>query len=399
VSQRGNHSRLSPSSIGELLGLIRADGPVTRAQLAELSGISRPTLTQHVETLLAEGLVVERAGRSTGGRPPAELTFHPAGGVVLVAWLGRTRSGLAVADLAAEVLGVRVLEGGLDGGPDEVIDRVDVSFAELLEETGHDRAAVRGLGVGVPWPVDGGPDHGLLPHMSPGWHGVLLAKQLEERFGVPAIVDKDANLAALAEYRMNWQHVAADVVYVKAGAGLGCGIVSGGLVQRGSQGAAGEIGHVWVSAGDGERCPCGNTGCLDTVASGFSLARRLTAAGQPATDGRDVVRLARAGDPHAVRILRDAGRATGEAVAAAVNLLNPAIIVVGGDLSESDELLAGVREVVYQRATAHATRTLRIIRSQLGERAGLVGPAVAVLDAVLAPAAIDAALNTDRVSA
>ena len=386
-------------SIGALLALIRAVAPVTRARLADLTGLSRPVLTRHIDALLTEGLIAEIPGRSTGGRPPAELVFHPSGGVVLAGWFGRARSGIALADLAGDVLAAQMLEVDLHEGAAAVLDRAHAAFEELLVETGREGSELRGVGVGVPWPVDPDSERPTLPPVSPGWEGVLLEQLLEDRFGVPAVVDKDANMAALAEYRLNWQHVAADVVYVKAGGRIGCGIVSGGQMQRGSHGAAGEIGHVWVGVAGSEPCPCGNTGCLDTVASGFSLAERHRAGGSDATDGRDVVRLATGGDADAVRLLRDAGRATGEALAATVNLLNPSIVVVGGHLSESDEFLAGVREVVYHRATAHATRALRIIRSPLGERAGLIGPAVAVLDVVLAPAAIDAALSTEQVPA
>lgn len=389
--------RPSATSIGGLLALIRASEPITRARLLELSGLSRPVLGRHLDTLLSEGLVAELPGRSTGGRPPAELVFHPAGGVVLAGWFGRARSGIALADLAAEVLAVRVLDGDLHDGPAAVLDRVQGALEELLVETGLERSALRGVGVGVPWPVDPDSQRPTLPPVAPGWEGALLEHLLEDRFGVPAIVDKDANMAALAEYRLNWQHVAADVVYVKAGGRIGCSIVSGGQMQRGTHGAAGEIGHVWVSSADDQQCPCGNTGCLDTVAGGFSLAERHRVGGSDVRDGRDVVRLAVGGDAEAVRLLRDAGRATGEALAATVNLLNPSIVVVGGHLAEADEFLAGVREVVYHRATAHATRALRIIRSQLGERAGLIGPAVAILDVLLAPEAIDATLDRDAV--
>jgi predicted NBD/HSP70 family sugar kinase len=368
-----------------VLALLRSGGPRTRAELLERTGLSRAALNAHLDRLLGEGLATESLGASTGGRPAGRIAFDPTGGNVVAAWLGRTRLGLTVTDLAGSPLAVRTLEGGLDDGPDAALDRVEVALDELLVELAVDRHDVRGVGVGLPWPVE----HRTLPHMARGWHGVVLADRLEARFGVPAVVDHYARFAVLAEHRAHWPDT-DDLLFLGAGSALACGIISGGELQRGDQGGAGELGHSWVSAAEGRPCPCGNAGCLETIAGGLALARRFGVA-----DGRDVVALARAGDADAGRALRDAGRAIGEAMACAVNLLNPAVIVVGGDLAHSDELLAGVREVVYQRATAHATRSLRILRSQMGERAGLVGPAVAVLDLVLAPPAVDDALRKE----
>lgn len=368
-----------------MLALLRSDGPRTRAEILERTGLSRAALNAHLDRLLGEGLATESLGASTGGRPAGRIAFDPTGGNVVAAWLGRTRLGLTVTDLAGSPLAVRTLEGGLDDGPDAALDRVELALDELLVELAVDRHDVRGVGVGLPWPVE----HRTLPHMARGWQGVVLADRLEARFGVPAVVDHYARFAVLAEHRAHWPDT-DDLLFLGAGSAIACGIISGGELQRGDQGGAGELGHSWVSAAEGRPCPCGNAGCLETVAGGLALARRFGV-----DDGRDVVALGRAGDADAGRALRDAGRAIGEAMAGAVNLLNPAVIVVGGDLAQSDELLAGVREVVYQRATAHATRSLRILRSQMGERAGLVGPAVAVLDLVLAPPAVDDALRKE----
>ena len=177
--------------------------------------------------------------------------------------------------------------------------------------------------------------------------------------------------------------------------GIGCGIVVDGRIHRGADGAAGDIGHIRVTDETAEplTCSCGNVGCLEAHAGGAAMAARLRSEGLEAVDSRAVVELARAGEPAAVRLVRDSGRLIGEVLAASVNLYNPSVIVIGGDVAEAHEqLLAGVREVVYQRSLPLATRHLRIVRSGLADRAGVIGAAVMVIEHVLSAEAIDAAI-------
>lgn len=183
------------------------------------------------------------------------------------------------------------------------------------------------------------------------------------------------------------------MLFIKVGHGIGLGIVADGSIQRGADGAAGDIGHLAVAAADGVRCECGNTGCLEAVASGRAMARQLREHGVTARSSRDVVALARSGNLRASALIRDSGRLIGEALVSAVNLLNPRVIVIGGDTAHADHLLlAGVREVVYQRSLPLATRHLRIVRSKLDDRAGVVGAAMLAIEHVLAPETIDRAI-------
>jgi predicted NBD/HSP70 family sugar kinase len=223
------------------------------------------------------------------------------------------------------------------------------------------------------------------------WDGTPIGPPIAERFGVPSYLDNDVNVAALGEYRSRFRQDVDDLLFVKLSTGIGAGIVLGGRVQRGALGAAGEIGHIPVGDGGFARCRCGNLGCLEAVAGGAALLDR-----SPAADLAALVALTRAGDAATVTLVRDAGRRIGEVVAGAVNLLNPAVVVLGGDLTGAEEpLMAGVREAVYQRATALATRRLRVEPSLLGDDAGLAGCAALVLDQILAPEAVDTVLTRD----
>jgi predicted NBD/HSP70 family sugar kinase len=269
---------------------------------------------------------------------------------------------------------------GLQALPGWLLDHWD----ELLDKAGLARAAVRGVGVGGPGAagqIAGAP-------AGPAPDGVDPRPLIAERFPVPACLDNEVNVAALGEYQARYRGRIDDMLFVKLSTGIGAGLIAGGRIQRGALGAAGEIGHIPVLDGGGTPCRCGNLDCVEAVAGGAALLARSGAADLTELAGR-----ARAGDPEVVALIREAGRRIGEVIAAAVNLLNPAVVVLGGDLTGAYEpLIAGVREAVYQRATALATGRLRIEPSMLGDTAGLAGCAAMVLDRILSPAAVDEAL-------
>jgi predicted NBD/HSP70 family sugar kinase len=184
------------------------------------------------------------------------------------------------------------------------------------------------------------------------------------------------------------------MVFVKVSTGIGAGLLSGGNLLRGALGAAGEIGHIPVREGGGLPCRCGNTDCLEAVAGGRRLLERAAEQGRPVAGLKELVSLAAEGDPVAVTLIREAGRRLGEALAGAVNLLNPEVIVLGGDLAEAyDHLVAGVREVVFQQCTALATRQLRVVPSSLWDDAGVRGCAMLVTEEILSPDAVNKLLS------
>ena len=385
-----------PFGAGTLLQLIREGDGATRADLSALTGLARSTIAQRLEQLRSQGLLRELGeSDSTGGRPPMMLAFNEDAGVALAADLGATHSRLAVTNLGGTVLAEDSADMPIASGPETVLDLVDERFHALLREVGRDDDVVRGIGIGVPGPVEHATGRPRNPPIMPGWDGYPIPERFADRYRVPVLVDNDVNIMALGEHWTNWAAV-DHLLFIKVGTGIGCGIVVAGRIHRGAEGAAGDIGHIRVAAGDEAEsivCSCGNVGCLEALAGGGAMAARLRDQGLDAADSRAVVELARAGEPAAVRLVRDSGRLIGEVLAASVNLYNPSVIVIGGDVSQAHEqLLAGVREVVYQRSLPLATRHLRVVRSQLADRAGVIGAAVMVIEHVLSPAAIDAAI-------
>ena len=378
---------------GAMLQAIRDTESTTRAELVASTGLARSTVAHRIEALLARGLVVPIGeNASTGGRPPQAFAFNADEGVILGADLGATHCRLAVTDLRARVIAEERHDIAIADGPDAVLHWLEESLRALVAVTGRSPADVRGIGVGVPGPVEFATGTPVAPPIMPGWDGYPVAGRLARGFGAPTLVDNDVNIMALGEHWTACREF-DHMLFVKVGTGIGCGIISEGRIHRGALGAAGDIGHIHVLEHDDVLCRCGNQGCLEAVAGGAAVAAKLSAEGLEAHNTGDVVMVVREGRPRAVQIVRQAGRELGGVLAAAVNFFNPSVIVIGGDMAHANEpLLAGVRQLVYERAVPLGTRSLRITRSTLDDRAGVVGAAVMLIEHILAPEAVDARL-------
>jgi predicted NBD/HSP70 family sugar kinase len=379
-----------PFSAGHIFQRIR-ERPTSRAEIARATGLARSTVSQRIGVLLELGLVVEEGdARSTGGRPATRLRLNRAGGVVLAADLGANHDRLTVSDLAGQVLAEHTARRSIAQGPAIILGWVRDNFLAQLAELGLSVDQVVGIGIGVPGPVEFAAGRAVKPPIMPGWHGVSIADHFADAFPrVDVLVDNDVNIMAVGEHRVAYPTV-SDMIYVKVATGIGAGIIAGGRLQRGAQGAAGDIGHIRASEYVDAICACGNAGCIEAVASGSALARRLRTLGHNTDGALDVVDLVHNGNSDAVRLVREAGRLLGEVLADAANLLNPSVLVIGGEIAHAEQqLFAGIREAIYRRSSCLATERLEIVRTRLGDRAGVVGATALVLDQRLAPEAVD----------
>lgn len=380
------------TSAGHLVSLVRSGAACTRRDLQAATGLSRSTLVQRVDALLQAGYLRPGAlGRSEGGRPPTQLEFNRDHRVVLAGDIGATHGRLAVQDLAGKSLAQQAIPLDISAGPRSVLDMIVTRFRELLAQTDRDARQVCGIGLGVPGPVEFTTGRVIQPPIMPGWHDYPIPEHLHAAFGVPVLVDNDANIMALGEQTVHYPDCPS-LVLMKASTGIGAGVIVDGQLYRGIDGGAGDIGHIRIHGYDDARCRCGSLGCLAAVASGGALAERLRLPGQPPLTSRDVLARASAGDADAMALTRDAGLLVGQVLATVVCLLNPGILVIAGDLSETP-FLAGIRETLYQLALPRATRHLTIVTSKLGDQAGITGAGRMVVDARYSPDAVDAALT------
>ncbi|MEH1014558.1 ROK family transcriptional regulator [Micromonospora sp. CPCC 206060] len=372
----------------DLLRLVASGAAVSRADLARLSGLSPSTVSQRVEVLISQGLLQETgAGKSRGGRRPRQLAVPTGGAVIGAIDLGAHHARIGTLDLAGQVVAVRSRPVRIDDGPEVVLGELLAEVTDLAAaDAGTAGSALRGIGLGIPGPVQHPTGRIVSPSRMPGWNGFDVATFCRNHTDVPVIVDNDANLMALGTHRA--VHSELDhAVYIKAGTGIGAGVISGGQLHRGAQGSAGDISHCRVVATDpAPLCSCGNTGCLEAVASGAALVRALGEQGVPVDDLTGVMRLIDDGDRHATALARQAGRSIGEILAVVVNFFNPQVVAIGGRLAECEPLLASMRATLYERCLPLATQTLLIERVTVGPDVGIMGAAQLVIDRVVNPA-------------
>jgi len=373
----GSQTSLREANKALVVGAVQRYGGLTQVELAAATGLSQATVSTIVRELLSAG-IVDTAVTTRSGRRAQLVTLARRIGLAVGVQVGHRHLRVALGDFAHEVVAEQTLPLPYEHPSDTTLDRAALLVMELLERIGSGLDEVVGIGVGVPAPVDTDTGMVSVPGVMRGWEGEHLGQVLTKRLGRPVHVDNDANLGALAEATLGAARGYRDAVYVRASYGTGAGIVINGQVHRGFAGTAGEIGHVQVDP-TGHICRCGSRGCLDTVVGANALVEPLRA-----THGslalRDVIARTREGHPGFARVVADAGAVIGSVVAGLGTAVNPQCVVVGGELSETGEVLLGpLRESVRRRVLLNQIAPLEVVPAALGQRAEVMGALVLAL--------------------
>jgi glucokinase-like ROK family protein len=367
----------------KVVAALREAGSASRAELARRTELSRTTVASIVVDLQQEDLVVEReddGGASPrGGRPPRLLSFSRSAGAAIGIDFGKRHLRVAAADLSHAILAEAERELRTDepaeGGLETAVQLVD----QVLREADLSRSEVIGVGLGLPGPIDMRSGRVGSSSILPGWIGVRAEEELGSRLELPVHVDNDANLGALAELHWGAAEGRRNAAYLKVSTGIGAGLIIDGRLFHGSAGMAGEIGHTILQE-EGPVCRCGKRGCLETLAGAAALVELLHGTHGTDLTTQQLLRAAADGDSAARRVLADAGRHIGTALATLCDLLNPELIVVGGELSAAgDVLLDPLREQVHRHAIPATARGVDIVPGVLGPRAELLGALALVL--------------------
>lgn len=368
---------------GVALDLIRSGEATTRSELIERLGWSRITLARRLDELLSSQIIVVAGQRdSGGGRPSENFAVNKDAGILLSVDIGGSHTRLAVTNLISEVLVEDEADIGLWEGPDTVFTWAGQVFDYLLPGLGKSRADVRGIGVGVPGPVDAATGRLASPQLDEQWADVLVRDYFPSEYDAVFAVDRDVNTMAVAESRLGWPEY-RDLVVLKMGLGIGCGLVLDDRVYRGARGGAGDFSHRYRHGS--QACSCGRTGCLEAVASGYAIRRELNALGYRIRTSADIVELSRMGSPDAVRLLTEAGIEIGDSLTDVAGLLNPEVIVIGGTLGGAGEpFFSAIRDTLLARSSAFSGKGLIVSSSRLGEKAGVLGASLVAQDALFA---------------
>jgi predicted NBD/HSP70 family sugar kinase len=367
-----------------VLDVLKRQGTTTQAAIARETGLASGTVSSIVRELAGADILATVAG---AGRRGTEVTLAGGAGVVAAVDFGHSHVTVALGDLRGHVLAER--SAGLQPAyeVDEGLGRAADLLDRVLEESGTARSAVRNLGLGLPCPII----DGIVTSSAimPAWVGLDAREVAESRLEIPVILDNDANLGALAEHRCGSGRGHANVVFLKVSSGVGAGLILDDRLYRGTNGTAGEIGHLTRDE-QGPLCRCGSRGCLEAYAASGS-ARALvadqlgdaqadgTAADLPSLDA--VIEAAREGNIAAQRVFEDAGLHLGWGLATITNLLNPSVIAVGGDMSHAGELLLESVRVGLRRHALAGAASARVGVAELGDRASIVGALLLAIDA------------------
>lgn len=386
----------SPGSLGSLrarnrlriIDVLRQAGSASRVDLVRDTGLSRTTVSKLVAELQADGLVVERehgpngsggvspadegAGSGAVGRPPVALTLNPAAGAAVGIDFGHDLVRVAVADLSGAVIAEARDRIDVDSRAAEAIALAAKMVGKQLAGLHLDLDRTVGVGVAVSAPILRELGDPGATSILPGWGPFAPGGELEKRFGRPVLMGNDANLGALAEVRHGAGRGARNVVYVMLSGGIGAGLILDGALFLGHSGLTGELGHV-VADPAGRICRCGNRGCLETVAGARALTAPLAPVLGAGTSVADVVDAADEGNAGARRVLADAGTAVGRALLPVCTVLDPALVVLGGDCAGSEALLQAVRDVLARELTPLRREAVPVVTGTLGEDAETLG--------------------------
>ncbi|WP_291990243.1 ROK family transcriptional regulator [Luteitalea sp.] len=375
-----------------ILRMVWTERRISRAEIAQRAELSRSTVSEIVEDLLATGLVEEAGvGESRGGRRPILLEFQDDAACILGVDMGASHVAVVRTNLRGDVLDSHARPYAVRTDPDGARALVKALCDDAMRGVARD--TLMGIGIAVPSPVDPRHPDRLSELALPDWGGRHGFRQLLAKYKVPILVDNDANCGALAEHWWGGARGLDDFTYIKVATGIGAGHFIGGKIRRGASGVAGEIGHVTIDS-RGEPCVCGNRGCLTTVAGGRALERRAmelrTAFPQSvlAHEEPTLARIEQAAmenDPLALQVVHEAAEYLGIAIAGVLNLLNPSAVILGGGLAVlGDKLLVPLRASALRRTFVSAVANTEIRTSELGLNVVAIGAATLVLNAALA---------------
>lgn len=385
-----------------ILECLRFYSPLSRAQLADRTGLNRSTISNVTDQLLQDGLVREIGREASGkGRPGILLELNPNGGCALSMEIGVGFISIIVSDFTAQILWRQRIDFDSENEPDTIIKWAQGLTCQALDVIGERELRPLGIGIGVPGRIDH--KEGVVLYAGNlNWRNVPIKQIWAQRFDLPVFVENADNAAALGEYYFDAVNHDTDhiqnLIYLNVSVGLGGGIVINGTLLRGRSGNAGEMGHM-VMVPDGDPCSCGKRGCLQTLVNSRAIVRRmqeilktnaesekrvLAASMLGRLDAEMIVQAAEDGDPAAQMVLEEAGAWLGLGISCLVNVLNPALVVLGGAFSLAGPFLLGVIDrTVQKQAIPESYQALRIATSTHGPDACVMGAVALVLDEFL----------------
>ena len=367
----GSQTALREANRGRIVDSLKHHGHLTQVELAGSTGLSPATVSNIVKELSASG-VLHTSVTSRSGRRATEVTLARRLGLVAGFHFSSRRLRIAVSDIGRVVIAENHVPLALDHRHDRELDRATVLLGDMLDSVNASFSDLLAVAIALPAPIDARTGMVATAGLLRGWENVVIADAMSSRINVPVFVDSEANMGGLAEVRAGAAKGARGAAYLRVGHGISAGLIIEGSIYRGVTGKAGQIGHVTIDE-NGSICRCGSRGCLDTLAGGPALLELFR--DDPGMQRiRDLLVRAESGDASARRVIADAGRHIGIAAASLCNLLDPELLVVGGELAEAGEtLLAPMRHALARSALTGSNGVPELVQGELGDRAEILG--------------------------
>lgn len=394
---KGSFELMKQLNLSAVLKVIKDNGSLSRAEIAKLTGLTPASVTNITKLLIEDNFLIEsKVGESSGGRPPIILEFNPDARYVVGVGIGVGILDVVITNLSANIIikkSIRIEEERYDY--DLVFKKLVNLINEVIQSSKIDIEKILGVGVALHGIVNartGVSIHALYYN----WKNKDIKERLEEELGLTVYVDNDVRAMSLGESWFGATKDIANFVTLNISNGIGAGIIINNMPYYGVDFSAGEIGHVVVEA-DGDKCNCGNYGCLETVASNNNITRKVIKLIKQGVNSslskeiddinnlsiEDICKAANNGDELSITILKEAARYIGIAITNLINILNPTAIVVVGEIFENTTYtIETLSEIVKNRGLKLSSENVRIIRSLLGRDAAVVGASTLVIQEI-----------------
>lgn len=369
----GDQALIKRMNTAIVLESVLQGAPLSRADISALTGLNKATVSSLVQDLIDSGLVREiGTGQSSGGRKPVLLEFVAESGYAVGIDLGVNYVRGVLTDLRGGVAVERTARLAKTS-PDEVFGILRPFIQSLVDEAPESAFGVVGIGVGVPGLVDRGGAVLYAPNL--GWRDVPLQDALNRAFGIPVLIDNEANVGAIGERKFGSGRGIGSMIYVSVGMGIGTGLILQKELYKGAAGFSGELGHLSIEA-SGPPCRCGNRGCWELYASEQALLARAAEAGIGEGTLDSLLALAEGGDEQARALFAGIGESLGVGVANIVNVFNPEAVVIGNTMSRARPWLEeAMSRTTEARALNFHLRGIRLLFAELGDRSAVMGAA------------------------
>ncbi|MEJ6951220.1 ROK family transcriptional regulator [Natronospora cellulosivora (SeqCode)] len=375
--QVANSQYIRDLNLTAIFRLIHKYGPVSRKELAENTGYSAATISNHVKRLLESRFVIETdKGSSTGGRKPVFLTINPERRHIIAVEIEVNHLKIMIVNLKFQIKGE--YSYNLENRDAEyVLAKMMSGINYLQKKTGLSNEKIMGLGIAVPALVD---TNKAIVNFAPNleWKNIDMEEKLKDYYQTPLLLENEARAAVIGEKEFIYPDI-DNLVYVSINQGIGCGIIFDGRIYRGASSNAGEFGHIIIDS-HGPECHCGNYGCWETLASLNYILSRYSQ-GKLDFSLEDLRKKALAGDKELELILKETGENIGIGIVNIINSLSPEHLIIGGDITDfKDYIDVDLKGVIKEKSLDLFYQKVNINYSQLSKKASLYGIARMVFD-------------------